>query len=162
MQNIRLFILLIMTLAAVGCGSKGGIKTYYVEGTVTLDGEPLEDALITFIPVTETPGSKTAGGKTDASGMYVLTSDSGLAGQGAVAGDYLVTIRKVKITAVPRRGEAAPTAEQLKNPYYQPPAMDSIQTVITPRSYAAATTTPLRATVTKGKNEITFDLTSTK
>jgi hypothetical protein len=49
MQRIRLFIVLFSTLALAGCGSQG-LKTHYVEGIITLDGQPLEDAMITFFP----------------------------------------------------------------------------------------------------------------
>jgi hypothetical protein len=57
-----------------------------VSGTVTLDGQPLENALVTFTPE---GGGRGASGVTDASGKYLLAT----AGQaGAVPGTHRVTV----------------------------------------------------------------------
>lgn len=145
--------MLLVTLAVAGCGPKG-LPTNYVEGIVTLDDQPLENALVTFIP--EAPDGKVAIGNTDATGKYTLTSDGGgLPQKGALEGDYKVTVTKMDITAVPRPSSLEIAA---KNPNY-PVEMDAIQTLITPKSYSVVTTTPLKATVKKGKNDIPLKMT---
>ena len=55
-----------LLFAAVGCGTREGLAT--VTGTVKLDGQPLPDALVEFIP----QGGKgvTSMGRTDSSGNY--------------------------------------------------------------------------------------------
>ncbi len=50
-----------------GCG--GGVNVASVEGTVSLDGKPLEGAYLSFIPEV---GGRPAGAVTDSSGKYVL------------------------------------------------------------------------------------------
>ena len=158
MQKIQFLIVLMIVFAAVGCGPKG-LQTCYVEGIVTLDGQPLEGAVITFIPVAA--DGKTAAGGSDATGKYTLTSDGGEPDKGAVEGEYKVTVKKVEITNVPRPGQA-PDPTRANDPNYRPPAMDAVQTPITPRDYMLPTNTPLTATVKKGKNDIPLELKSGK
>jgi hypothetical protein len=70
---------------SVGCGP-GGPDVATVEGTVLLDGKPLEGAMVLFTPTAGRP----AGGLTDASGHYelVYSADRG----GAMLGEHTVTI----------------------------------------------------------------------
>lgn len=70
----------------VGCGGGDGVDLVPVEGTVTLDGQPLPDAWVTFSPELGRPSS----GKTDSEGRYRLqyTPDA----RGAVPGKHHVTI----------------------------------------------------------------------
>lgn len=82
-------------LVTVGCDSGPPVGT--VTGTVTMDGEPVDNALISFVPQ---EGGTTATGKTDANGNYELHR---LSGPGAVVGTY-----KVVVTTVKEPAEAAP------------------------------------------------------
>ena len=69
----------------VGCGrgSSGGVVgTVHVTGIVTMDGQPLEGATVTF-----TSPDFQASGRTAQDGHYELTQD-------ATPGDYKVTVRK--------------------------------------------------------------------
>ncbi len=92
--------LLIVLATGAGCGQKSsGPKTYPVTGTVTLRGQPVEGAMVTF----RAAGGQSAVGTTDAAGRYLLTA--GAAGRGAVAGQYQVAIVKFKAA------EAAPAAK---------------------------------------------------
>lgn len=151
MQKNLLFVTLIMTLALAGCGPKGA-NTCLVEGLVTLDGTPLTDALVSFIPVNPLPpDGKTATGYSDASGKYLLTSDGGLPGKGALAGEYKVTVYKVEVKETPGRLRA-------DDPPGSIPQAVITQTTITPEVYKDAKTTTLTATVTKGKNTINLEL----
>jgi hypothetical protein len=69
MQKIQLLIVLVLTLSLVGCGPKG-LQTYFVEGIVTLDGKPLDGAIVTFTPAERTAENMTAGGQTNGEGKY--------------------------------------------------------------------------------------------
>lgn len=85
---------LFATVTATGC-SRTGPAVEFVEGQVVLDGEPLADATIGFSPA-EGPGLG-AFGRTDAAGMYKLTTSRGGARLGgAPVGSYLVTVRKYR------------------------------------------------------------------
>jgi hypothetical protein len=58
-----------------------------VSGTVTLDDEPLADALVLFTPMT---GGRPTGGRTDSSGRYTLVYDR--SDSGAILGEHFVEI----------------------------------------------------------------------
>jgi hypothetical protein len=59
--------LAVMLLASGGCSSSGP-ETAHVSGRVTMDGKPLANATVVFIPEDGRP----AGARTDANGNYVL------------------------------------------------------------------------------------------
>lgn len=63
-----------LLLTVVGCGTKLPVVT----GTVTLDGKPLADATVIFMPNDETHSP--AQGITDASGIYTLEQEAKTAG----------------------------------------------------------------------------------
>ena len=155
MQKIQLSAILLLTFTFVGCGPQG-LNTCYVEGVITLDGQPLDGALVTFFPADTTEG-KVAAGTSDASGKYTLTSDGGLPEKGALEGDYVVTVKKVEIVPDGPPPAPGPGADR---PGYVPPAQNTIQKTITPKNYSLLDKTPLKATVQKGKNTIPLELTS--
>ncbi len=73
----------------VGCGPEG-LPTVPVEGTVTVDGSPMEGVTVMFSP---SDGSgRAASARTDAEGHYVLTTE--INGDGALVGSYKVAISK--------------------------------------------------------------------
>ena len=76
-------------VALSGCGGDAGLNTAPVTGTVTLDGEPLEGAAVSFSPEGD---GHAAAGVTDASGEFVLTTET--KGDGAVPGTYQVMVTK--------------------------------------------------------------------
>ncbi|WP_437185191.1 Ig-like domain-containing protein [Planctomicrobium sp. SH668] len=70
-----------------GCGGPtSGVDLIPVRGKVTLNGTPVEGAMVIFTPV----GKRLSSGKTNAEGEYVLTYGQGESG--AVAGTHAVTI----------------------------------------------------------------------
>ena len=71
-------------LAATGCDS--GPPTGTVTGVVTMDGEPLDSALVTFVPK---EGGQSALGKTNEVGEYELYRRGE---PGALLGPYKVTV----------------------------------------------------------------------
>ena len=92
MAGVRLsaFFLLGVTsaLVASGCGQSTPENLGRVSGQVTLDGQPLPGALLTFVPVT--PGGSTSLGKTNESGDYTLSYSGSI--NGAEIGQHRVTI----------------------------------------------------------------------
>jgi hypothetical protein len=82
-------------------------------------------------------------------GVYQLTSVGGDPQKGAVAGDYTVTVNKVEIKMV-KVPASAPGEE---------PQETAIQKSLLHKNYLNAKTTPLKATVIKGKNQQDFALT---
>ena len=79
-----LVILLVLALAA-GCSSDSNSVT----GRVTLDSEPLVDAIVQFVP--QDGGGRIALGRTDANGEYRLKSSRNITD--VSPGKYLVEIR---------------------------------------------------------------------
>lgn len=84
-------LFLILTTSLVGCsGDDGGnIKPpplAPVQGTITLDGNPLPDAQVEFVPA----HARASIGKTDANGVYQLNYDAKL--KGAAVGEHTVRV----------------------------------------------------------------------
>ena len=93
----RLIVALTL-LACCGCGHKLP-PIVPVEGVVTINGKPLANALVVFMPVLEHFGMETIStATTDEHGHYTLICQKGQT-SGAVTGDYIVTVSE---TAVPK------------------------------------------------------------
>lgn len=89
MLDSRVFCLNAISLILLMTGCSGGPadpKLNSVVGKVTLDGEPLSDAVVTFIP----DRGPASGAITDEEGNYDLKFKSG--SRGAVSGKHTVTI----------------------------------------------------------------------
>ena len=97
----RSALLASLAVLAAGCGSG---QFAPVSGRVTLDGQPLPNAAVTFQPVV-TPGNPNpgpgSGGFTDADGRYTLKL-IGTETRGAVVGKH-----KVRISLVPPKEDPA-------------------------------------------------------
>ena len=136
--------LLIWAAALVGCGA----RTSAVQGVVLLDGKPLPNASVQFVPQ---GAGRDATGQTDASGAFSMSTFQ--PGDGVVAGDY-------KVVIAPPIGTPDPTvyasneeamAAAAKAP---PPKASSF-----PQQYTRPDQTPLKQTVpVSGK--VTFELKS--
>lgn len=126
-------VLLVMTVLAVtGCGRSGNVAK--VNGTVTLDGAPLSDALVTFSPKQGAPSR----GRTDSSGRYALQYTRDI--EGAEIGEHTVSI----------------TTASAGNPDAEPPVAPTPEKV--PVKYNAKT--ELTRAVEAGRNTIDFELDS--
>ncbi len=141
----------LIVAAITGCGRRGP-AVEMVEGTVLLDGEPVEGATVLFSP--ESSGAERglpAGGRTGRDGVFHLNAAGGAKfGAGTKMGDYVVTIIKQDHDPVPPPDPDKPPSG--------PPDVKVWD--VLPVVYKHAITTPLRATVKKGKNTFRFELDS--
>lgn len=155
----RLFVV-IMLAAVTGCGggSGGFPKTYPVTGSVKLNGKPIDGAMVTF----QLDGDKrNAIGTTDKSGEFSLSMFR--PGDGAMPGQYKVSIRKEDAVAAPSNvpppgqiGSAELAAD------YAPPAAvtgggGGKKKSEIPDKYTNDGTSGLRATVVESKTDNKFD-----
>ena len=137
-RSLGLCLVAALLVCAGGCGKKGP-DVQFVEGRVMLDGQSLGNATIGFT-CTETPGIAPAYGVTDENGVYRLTSIGGKHQKGACVGTFVVNVSKFE-TEKYETGEGGV-------PVGPPPKVRRI----TPEVYGDPATSPLRATVQKGKN----------
>jgi hypothetical protein len=127
-----------------GCG-RTGPELVAVTGKVTMDGQPVHGAAITFRPQGE-KGTASYGG-TNKDGVYTLlfTRDS----SGAMPGEYFVDIETTK-------PDKSAVADNKAQGLPEPPPFVPI-----PKKYRGAE--QLKATVKSGEsNVINFELTSSK
>lgn len=157
-RTLSLAVLVVGLGAMWGCSR--GPAVQYVEGVVTLDGEPVEGAIVTFTPSGDGLG---AAGTTDASGVYRLNPLTGRAGGGTVMGEYLVAVRKWEY----QDPGPAPDPSDLKAyAIWQEKSLKAARrepVYVTPQPYGDAATSGLKATVKKGRNTggaVSFDLKS--
>jgi hypothetical protein len=142
--------------ASVGCGSgTKAAKTEQVEGLVTLDGQPVPDATVTFVPVQDGVGAAAAG-RTDAEGKYRLTAlvtgAHAEGGAGTLPGEYYVGVMKVSLPP-------PPTSEDAVGPSKQRPRETKLTHVV-PEKYNDPKKSEIKVTVKEGKNDIPIPLTS--
>lgn len=127
--------LFLMGIALVGCASSGP-EIAYVSGRVTMDGKPLSNATVVFIPDNGRP----AGATTDAEGQYVLNFAEGR--KGAIPGTNTIRIMTLRDADQDENGKTIP---------------GSPETV--PAKYNADTTLSFNVEPKK-RNVANFDLTS--
>jgi len=152
----RVSALVLIGLFLAGCGSGGGTAgtpVFPVSGVVKHNGQPVAGADIVF---NLKDGSGSSFGRTDASGVYQLTTRR--SNDGAVPGDYLVAISKADEAPV---DESANIPQD--SPNYNPfvgkgsTARPKPKTGI-PAKYSDAKTSGLTARVAEEKNTIDFEL----
>jgi hypothetical protein len=154
---------LLVVAGISGCGGDGRPRTEPVTGVVTLDGDPVEGALVSFSP--EGGSGQSAVGTTDASGRYQLTTFR--QGDGAVEGTYTLTVAKWDgVAPIPAQTEApAEQRDYSDGDYgdaYTPPdaAPPPPPKNLLPEKYNSPRTSELNYTVTRGEN--TYDIPLTK
>jgi uncharacterized protein YfaS (alpha-2-macroglobulin family) len=135
--------MLFLFATTTGCGSREVSKlpaTVSAQGTVTLDGKPVENASVVFLA---TSGSHHATGTTDSAGRFRLKAFPEK--DGAVPGSYKVEISKTVITSAGSDGD-----EALVNVQYGVPV-----------KYSSSTTSELTAEIPKeGTSNLKFELKS--
>ena len=143
---------LLLAAALAGCGGGGELDVGEVQGVVTLDGKPLPNAVVTFVPKA---GGPSGVGKTDAEGKYQLLTVNE---RGAVIGEHMVSIVCVPETPAaaesyssddPRYAEAMAKRTNYKQakPVTKLPERYNLQTELVEE-------------VESGSNEINFELKS--
>jgi hypothetical protein len=129
-------VLFVLSLTAVcpACAKSGRKPVYAVQGQVLVKGRPAAQAQVTFHPVGDGgPDAVRPVGHVDAQGRFRLTTYA--EGDGAPEGEYRVTVQWFLATRT--RGS------------------DEYQSVnYLPARYARAETSGLRATVTRGENNL--------
>jgi hypothetical protein len=142
------FVLILLILVVTGCQKGRSLKVEYVEGIVTLDGEPVQGANILFVPLKKGEGTiEAAGGMSDEQGLYKLSSMNGDPEKGAVAGEYRVLVEKVEVRDLTVNG----SQRRIGDPDY-------IQISLLPKIYGDKEKSPLTATINPGKNNINLEL----
>ncbi len=139
--------------------------THAVTGLVTVDGKPVKDAIVSFLPAN---GQYPANGTTDALGRYELTSFT--RGDGAMEGSFRVTIVKYEkegedkpAVSAEKPAAAEAESEETGNEGYVPAGMvvsqyDEGPKNLLPKQYSDQQETPLTAEVKADQNSIDFDL----
>ena len=140
-------LLLGLLLAAVLAGCYGS-RTSPVEGVVLLDGKPLPDASIQFVPQGT---GRDATGQTDKSGAFSMSTYNPK--DGVVPGEYKVVISRPTGTLDPTQHGSAEDAMSVAAKAPPPKAPDF------PQQYTRADQTPLTQTVPVS-GRVTFDLKS--
>ena len=126
----RMTALLLVIATVEGCNRRPEVAP--VLGRITLSGRALGPGRIYFMPPT---GGKAAVGRFGPDGRYMLSTF--VLNDGAIVGHHRVMLSDL-------------SPENQKSGLCRP---------IIPPAYSNPTTTPLTADVTRGRNEIDFDLT---
>lgn len=132
---IGLLLLGIAVAGLAGCGNNSGPALGQVTGTVTMDGQPLPSAMVSFYPDT---GGRSAHGMTDDSGKFLLRYTG-------MKDGALVDTHKVKIETGVQLSESETSTKPKKVPQL-------------PKKYNQET--ELTAKVERGSNTFDFDLQS--
>lgn len=135
-------LLAVWAAASVGCG---GVKYEPVEGTITLNGKPLDNAQVQFLPdpLQGTKGLRSTG-VSDPEGHFKLTCDDGQVG--AVPGNHRVLVQDLK------QWEGIRPGREDSNKPLKPSRL--------PTRYTDATQTPLKVEVKPAVGSVKLELTS--
>ena len=125
----------------IGCSQ--GPTIAEVEGTLTLDGQPLKGIQLEFLPEV---GPRSIG-ETDAQGHFKLTTDDGKRA-GAAVGSHRVVLRDVGILGNKFMGRAGEEVD-----------MSQGRKSLLPQVYTTINGSPLKAQVESGKkNDIKLEI----
>jgi hypothetical protein len=138
MRSVSWTSLAILTVAAAGCGGQPeGPARFAVSGQVTVDGEPLDQGLITFVPDdSEGPPA----GTEIKNGVYSIPRE-----EGPTVGPHSVSVFSRK-----------PTGKKISDPDDASVTMDELYETI-PEKYQV--NSPLKADIkAEGENQFNFEL----
>ncbi|NLX57002.1 MAG: DUF4198 domain-containing protein [Planctomycetaceae bacterium] len=165
---------LLALLVVIGGCNKGttSVGAVPVSGVVLLDNEPAVGVTVSFSPDDPKKGMA-AVGTTDSQGRFKLTTR--VAGDGAVPGEYTVTITKSAAKAtgtatVATMSDPRGSATGVLSPEQQKEVLEKMKAAQNqkadtsasdiPAKYASRDTSDLKASVTAGgQNEFTFPMT---
>jgi hypothetical protein len=137
---------LIIGLILVGCGKESPPPIVPAQGKVTLNGAPLPNAKVRYLPQLKLDPKYIAVGVTDDQGHYSLTCNGQ---QGACATDNVVTVSDADIPPnLLSENAQAQLAVYLRSLKNRP----------IPQTYSSPVTTPLHVTVGAVKAEYPLEL----
>ncbi|MBX3437694.1 MAG: carboxypeptidase regulatory-like domain-containing protein [Planctomycetaceae bacterium] len=145
MLKLKLSVLVLFVAAAAfvsGCGESPP-ETFPVEGTITVDGQPLNMIRVEFIH--ETEGAQFAA-STDDQGRFVLVSSDGTS-PGVIAGKYKVVLRDETVMQVKFSGR---DNEEVDVSQGAEPRIDDV--------YTNVMRTPLQIEITREDKNVAFDV----
>ena len=153
--DFRCVLAMIVVYAAAGCG---GVVRVPVNGLITLDGVPVDEAAVTFMPtVSGRPGLA----MTDSAGRFFVR-EAGME-NGLTPGTYDVVVFKVVWAPV----NMVPAPMPVDHPDGAPvPMVDvpgrnpEIARYIVPKRYTKPETSGLRVSVKQADKNLTFALTT--
>jgi hypothetical protein len=125
---------ILMSLMLAGCGHDGKVR---VKGVVTLDGKPVEEAGVNFIPLGEHPHPAFA--MTDKGGYFDMTTNQ--PGDGVYPGEYKVCVTKKEL------GQKAQAKLQHAKGFESRAILGGPRIDLLPKAYGDEKRTPLRVTV---------------
>lgn len=134
------------SLSACGPATPKGPAVYPVKGNVKVDGKPLANVNVQFIPVD--PQKPAGAGKTNANGDYSIMNSDGRSG--AVPGTYKVVLKVVT------DGSSTQAAEMYSKSTGAPGSAPAQPTTPFPAEFSEAAKTPKEVTVEAKPN--VFDL----
>jgi hypothetical protein len=155
-------LIVIGSFAVAGCADDGLGKRYPVSGTVTYKGEPVEKAMINFVP--KDSNGRGASGTVE-NGTYTLTTVN--PNDGALAGEYRVTVDAREIDAAQakqmtddlvRKEGGDPSTMTMIPQDIQAQLLSQSQSSV-PGKYQIPDTSDWNAVVEEKSNTIDFDLT---
>ena len=129
-------------LLAAGCGGGEDWQSAEVTGTVTLDGRPIPEGHITFLPSGDTRGPSATTTITD--GRYAM-----------IEGGPVVGTHRVEIRTPVKTGRKIPDLRPENRMKPDRPMIDEVVEAI-PVTYNTKST--LTVEIRPGKNEMSFDL----
>ena len=157
----------LLCIVFFGCADeKTGPGLGSVKGLVTLEGKPLPNVTVTFTPVEK---GSTSSGTTDQNGKYSLRYSASLFG--AVPGEHKVTVVAAGPEDEANDGEfdeiePEETDEDMED-FESNEEVDAARGQVrkktassVPDTYRKTTSTPLKATVVVGENDVPLPLTS--
>ncbi|MFN3191729.1 MAG: hypothetical protein ACE361_14555 [Aureliella sp.] len=170
---IRFIALLLPLALVVGCGGDSNPPTEPVTGTVTLDGQPFEGAVITFKP--DDSSNRSAVATSQADGTYALTTFA--SGDGAQIGTYKIMVFKYdlpdggqnpyeqgqdagEIKEMTQEEELAAMESGYSEADAGPQGKEKKAKNFLPEKYADVTTSGLTYEVVAGGGEMNIELTS--
>jgi hypothetical protein len=147
---VSLFAFLGLTIMS-GCGGEDDIgKRYSVSGKVTYKGEPVPKGIVTFTPEDSKSG-RPAAATIQSDGSYTLTTLPTSPGDGALPGNYLVSIAASDVDISATQGK--PGGMYRVDIITKAPRKDFV-----PRKYGNANKSGLKAEVKAETNRFDFDL----
>lgn len=142
-----------------GCGPglpDGMPKLYPTTVTITVDGKPAEEAYVTAFP-TDASFTWPLGGMTDAQGKISFIVDGKY--EGAPEGELIICVKKTRTVTGPTYDTPRPTESLSDIQAWEAQCeKEREEYLVVGADYNVKETSPLKMTVTKGKNAETFDI----